>query len=112
MDKKRFEKQRLLRALAESKDLEPFRELILPLVNYDLKRGSGLVRTLMVYFETGSNASETADRLFLHRNSLRYRLERIQTITELDLREPGSGLILQLGLLALNKGADNETKHP
>ena len=105
----------MLKDLAASPELEPFRELLLPLVNYDRERGSGLVRTLSVYFETGSNASETADRLFLHRNSLLYRLERIQTLTGLDLKDRDSGLILQLGLLALSndsRGESDETQHP
>ena len=101
-----------MEVLAASPDLGPFRELVLPLVNYDRERGSGLVRTLTVYFETGTNASKTADRLFLHRNSLLYRLERIQTLTGLDLSNHESRLILQLGLLALNRGEYDETKHP
>ncbi len=112
VDGKRLDGKRLLDDLAVSPDLEPFRDLILPLVDYDRKRGSGLVRTLAVYFETGANASEAADRLFLHRNSLLYRLERIQALTGLDLREPESMLVLQLGLLALRRGERDEAKHP
>ena len=107
-----MDEKRLLEDLAASPDLEPFRDLVIPLVNYDRERGSGLVRTLSVYFETGTNASEAADRLFLHRNSLLYRLERIQALTGLDLRESESMLILQLGLLALRRGERVETEHP
>lgn len=101
-----------MKVLAASPDLRPFRELVLPLVNYDRERGSGLVRTLTVYFETGANASKTSDRLFLHRNSLLYRLERIQELTGLDLRDHESRLTLQLGLLALSRGESDETKYP
>lgn len=101
-----------MEALAASPDLGPFRELVLPLANYDRERGSGLVRTLTVYFETGTNASKTSERLYLHRNSLLYRLERIQELTGLDLRDHESRLILQLGLLALSRGEYDETKHP
>lgn len=102
----------MLEDLATSLELEPFRELVLPLVNYDRERGSGLAQTLSVYFKTGSNASETADRLFLHRNSLLYRLERIQKLTGLNLRDHESRLTLQLGLLALSRGENDETEHP
>ncbi len=102
----------MLEELAASPDLGPFIDIMLPLVNYDRERGSGLVRTLSVYFDTGANASEAAERLFLHRNSLLYRLERIQKLTGLDLRESESRLILQLGLLALSRGERDETKHP
>ncbi len=101
-----------MRVLAASPDLEPFRELVLPLVNYDRERGSGLVQTLTVYFETGTNASKTSERLYLHRNSLLYRLERIQELTGLDLRDHGSRLVIQLGLLSLSRGESDETEHP
>jgi DNA-binding PucR family transcriptional regulator len=40
----------------------------------------------------------------LHRNSLLYRLERIQRLTGLDLKDQGARLALQLGLLTLEKG--------
>ena len=95
---------RLLEELAASPDLAPFGELVRPLVEHDRQRRSDLVRTLRVYFATGANASEAADRLFLHRNSLLYRLERIQRLTGLDLKDPGAGLALQLGLLTLERG--------
>ena len=102
----------LLEDLSRSPDLSPFRKLVLPLVDYDRKRGSDLIRTLSVYFDTGTNASETADRLFLHRNSLLYRLERIQELTGLDLKESDARLALQLGLLANTEGEKNEAQHP
>jgi DNA-binding PucR family transcriptional regulator len=95
---------RLLEDLAGAPDLAPFGELVRPLVEHDRQRRSDLVRTLRVYFATGANASEAADRLFLHRNSLLYRLERIQRLTGLDLKDPGARLALQLGLLTLEKG--------
>ena len=105
--------ERLLRELARSPDLAPFRELVRPLVEHDLERRSDLVRTLHAYFASGTNASEAADRMFLHRNSMLYRLERIQKLTGLDLKDPGASLALQLGLLALEKGEDpDEVEHP
>jgi DNA-binding PucR family transcriptional regulator len=97
--------ERLLEDLAGSPDLAPFGELVRPLVEHDRERRSDLVRTLRVYFATGANASEAADRLFLHRNSLLYRLERIQGLTGLDLKDPSARLALQLGLLTLERGA-------
>jgi DNA-binding PucR family transcriptional regulator len=93
----------LLEELASSQDLAPFRELVRPLVEHDRARRSDLVRTLRAYFATGANASEAADRLFLHRNSMLYRLERIQKLTGLDLKDPRVALALQLGLLTLEK---------
>jgi DNA-binding PucR family transcriptional regulator len=105
--------ERLLRELASSPDLAPFGELVRPLVERDLERRSDLVRTLRAYFAAGANTSEAADRLFLHRNSMLYRLERIHKLTGLDLKNPGASLALQLGLLALEKGEEpDEVEHP
>ena len=89
----------LLKELAHSPDLAPFRGLVEPLAAYDRKRRSDLVRTLRVYLATGANASEAADRLFLHRNSILYRLARIEQLTGLDLKDPHARLALQLALL-------------
>ena len=105
--------ERLLRELAGSPVLAPFGELVRPLVEHDRERRSDLVRTLRAYFAAGANVSEAADRMFLHRNSMLYRLERIQKLTGLDLKDPGASVALQLGLLALEKGeAPDEVEHP
>ena len=99
-----MEAKRLLKKLAASPELSPFAGLVQPLEDYDRERGSDLVRTLAVYFDAGENASEAAERLFLHRNSLLYRLERIQNLTGLDLKDPEVRLALRLGLLTLKRG--------
>jgi DNA-binding PucR family transcriptional regulator len=105
--------ERLLKELARSPDLAPFRGLVRPLVEHDQERRSDLVRTLRAYFAAGANASEAADRMFLHRNSMIYRLARIQGLTGLDLKDPGASLALRLGLLALEKGEErDEAEHP
>jgi purine catabolism regulator len=105
--------ERLLEELARSADLASFGELVRPLVEHDRERRSDLVRTLQAYFAAGTNASEAADQMFLHRNSMLYRLERIQKLTGLDLKDPDASLALRLGLLALEKGEEpDEAEHP
>lgn len=74
---------------------------------YDRERRSDLLKTLRVYFETGANASEAADRLFLHRNSLLYRLARIEELVGLDLKDSRARLALQLGLLFVEHGEES-----
>ena len=105
----------LLQKLSRSEDLAPFEGVVEPLFRYDRERGSDLVRTLRVYFACGSNASEAADTLFLHRNSMLYRLQRIEKLTGTNLKNPRAGLILQLGLLA-EEGRERRntyaTEHP
>jgi len=93
----------MLEELSQSRDLEPFEKLIEPLVAYDQERRSDLIRTLKVYLAAGANASEAADQLFLHRNSLLYRLARIGELTDLDLKDSQARLALQLGLLSLER---------
>jgi DNA-binding PucR family transcriptional regulator len=94
--------QELLKTLASSGELAGFRGLVEPLEEYDRERKGDLIRTLAVFFEANANASEAAETLYLHRNSMAYRLERIQEITALDLKSPENRLALQLGLLATN----------
>ena len=107
-----MEVEALLRELADDPALEPFRALVSPLQEHDRARGSDLVRTLKTYFAAGTNASEAADRLFLHRNSMLYRLERIQKLTGLDLKDDRVALALRLGLLANERGERDATQHP
>lgn len=109
----------LLEDLAASGALEGFRYLIAPLGEYDREHNSDLVHTLRVFFEANANASEAADRLFLHRNSMAYRLERVQNLTGLDLRDCRVRLALQLGLLSMDSEKPGEegdgedaTQHP
>lgn len=90
----------MLEALARSGELKAFRDLIAPLEDYDREHNSDLIRTLTVFFAMNANASEAAERLFLHRNSMAYRLDRIQQITALDLKSPETRLALRLGLIS------------
>lgn len=94
--------------LGRSPDLTPFHELIEPLEVYDREHGSDLIRTLRAFFAANANASEAADRLYLHRNSLPYRLSRIGELTGLDLKDHQARLALQLGLLAATAEATAE----
>ena len=91
----------LLRKLARSPDLAPFRELVEPLAQHDRENASFLIRTLRAYFASGESTSEAAERLFLHRNSVPYRLDRISELTGLDWRDPQARLALKLGLMAM-----------
>lgn len=96
----------LLLELSRSPDLEPFLRAVEPLAERDRARGTDLVRTLNTYLAANGNASEAADRLFLHRNSMTYRLDRVRELTGLDPREPRARLVLQLGLLAMRGEED------
>lgn len=92
-----------LEELSGSASLDVFREMVRPLQRYDRERGSDLVRTLRAFFAANGNASEAAERLFLHRNSFSYRLDRVEGLTGLDLKDHRVRLALQLGLLATDE---------
>lgn len=58
------------------------------LVNYDRKNNKELVETLKTYLDAGGSLQRTAERLYIHRNTLNYRLKRIREITGADINEP------------------------
>lgn len=62
------------------------------------KKGE-LLETLMVYIEENGDVNKVAGRLFIHRNTLRYRLERITDLTNKDPRKVKDLLILYLSIL-------------
>lgn len=55
------------------------------LEEYDQLNDANLTETLSVYLENNCNSQMTAAALYIHRNTLRYRLERISTIIQEDL---------------------------
>ena len=55
--------------------------------------------TIQKFFENNLNVSETSRNLFVHRNTLVYRLEKIKKITGLDLREFDHAIIFKVALM-------------
>lgn len=74
------------------------RLLLAPLAREDADRGNNLLATLRSYYECGARVDFTADRLFLHRNSVRYRLDRIRSLLQLNIDEPQTIAALMLAL--------------
>ncbi|MEI3612408.1 helix-turn-helix domain-containing protein [Pseudogracilibacillus sp. SO30301A] len=56
-----------------------------PILEYSKKSNMDLLHTLKSFLSTNCNAKQTADLLFLHRSSLRYRLEKIEELLHVDL---------------------------
>lgn len=65
---------------------------------YDSDHNTDLLTTLEVYLREGCNAKATADKLFLHVNTVKYRLARIQNLAGIDLQEPETRFNLVLAL--------------
>ena len=55
--------------------------------------------TINKFFENNLNVSETSRKLFVHRNTLVYRLEKIKKLTGLDLREFDHAIIFKVALM-------------
>lgn len=71
------------------------------LVKYDAANNTNFIETLTQYFVNGGNVSNTAKDLYLHRNTLIYRLNLISEILNVDLKDSEKVLELQLGLKAM-----------
>lgn len=59
-----------------------------------------LLETLNAYFENNSNIGLTAEALFTHRNTVKYRLDRVEEITGLNLKNPDDCFKVYLAILA------------
>ena len=58
-----------------------------------------LIRTMSSFFENNLNISETSRKLFIHRNTLIYRLDKIRNLTGLDLRIFEEAIIFKLAIM-------------
>jgi sugar diacid utilization regulator len=93
----------LLPAMSEDPlELQRFyAETLEPLVAYDEQYETDLVQTLETYFESDGNVAGTAAKLYTHRHTVRYRLERIRELCGLDVGSTDGREKLSLGLKAM-----------
>lgn len=59
--------------------------ILYSLMAYDKKYNTNLIQTLEVYLNKNCNLNQTAEILFIHRNTIKYRLQRIEEITNTSL---------------------------
>lgn len=57
------------------------------------------IGTIQKFFENNLNVSETSRKLFVHRNTLVYRLDKIKKLTGLDLREFDDAIIFKVAMM-------------
>jgi sugar diacid utilization regulator len=93
----------LLPAMAEDpRELQGFfDETVAPLVAYDDQYETELVRTLETFLDADGNVAKTSEKLFTHRHTVRYRLERVKELTSLDVSSTDGRERLSLGLKAM-----------
>jgi sugar diacid utilization regulator len=93
----------LFRVLQENpEELEAFYgETLEPVVLYDSRYGTELVKTLTTYLENDASTVKTATGLFAHRHTIRYRLDRVGELTDLDVDKSEDRERLMLGIKAM-----------
>src|SRR4051794_1087829 len=93
----------LLPAMVEDpEELRRFHEeTVAPLVAYDEQYETELVHTLESFLDADGNVAQTAQRLYTHRHTVRYRLERVRELTGLDVSSTDGRERLGLGLKSM-----------
>jgi sugar diacid utilization regulator len=93
----------LLSAMSENPDeLQRFyAETVEPLVAYDEQYETDLMGTLAAFLEADGNVAGTAQRLFTHRHTIYYRLERVRELSGHDVSSSDGREKLSLGLKAM-----------
>jgi GAF domain-containing protein len=77
----------LLRLPFDAAMRDAHRDAVMQVAEYDRQRNTALVRTLEEFLRRRGNISSTAESLYVHPNTLRQRLRRIQELSGLDLRK-------------------------
>lgn len=72
------------------------------LLEYDTNSELQLLNTLQCYFENDERLNVTAEKLFIHINTLKYRIKRIEILTNYDLKKADDKLMLHLALKVYN----------
>jgi sugar diacid utilization regulator len=78
-----------------------FAETLEPVVAYDEQYETDLVQTLETYLDADGNVAGTAQKLFTHRHTIRYRLERVRELSGHDVGSSDGREKLSLGLKAM-----------
>ncbi len=90
---------RLLSKAREKDELVDFaQELLRPLLDYDQENNTFLLQSLQAYLDCNCSVQKTAQKSYLHPNTLLYRLRRIQEITGFNLNDTEDRLNLQIAI--------------
>lgn len=90
---------RIMSRCSDHSELKGFVDGLLgPVISYDSVRSTELVATLEAFLDEGCNLQATADRLFVHVNTLKYRLSRVERLVGINLQDPETRFNLGLAL--------------
>ncbi len=103
----------LLFQVADPDELRAFADQVLgALIAYDRKHQADFVRTLAAYLRHHGSLQNAARELVVHVNTVSYRLQRIETITGLDLQNADDRLAAQIALKILEGLDRSEAPEP
>ncbi len=77
---------------------QSIKKYIDPLILVDRKTSNQLLQTLKVYFDSNRGIRKCATSMYVHHNTIRYRLNQIEKITGLNLDNPNDLFLLELCL--------------
>ena len=73
---------RMLMSYENTAPMQQFaNEVLSPVMQYEKKAHTQLIETMWAYFECDCNLQRTADKLFSHKNTVKYRLHRVEQLT-------------------------------
>lgn len=93
--------ERLLRSVPKETCMEYVRETLGDRLLND-RSSAELLSTVKTFLDSNQNGSEAARSLYIHRNTMMYRLEKFQKLTGLDCSDFAAGMKVRIALLALN----------
>ncbi|MGB8001478.1 MAG: helix-turn-helix domain-containing protein, partial [Anaerobacillus sp.] len=77
-----------------------YNPLLSSIVDYDQKHQSQLMRTLETFLENNLVINRTAEKLFIHRHTLNYRIKQLEKLTGVDIYSYEQRIHIQFALLA------------
>ena len=78
---------------------EYYEHIIQPIEDYDKKNDSSLTAVLRSYLKNNGSVKETADELFIHRNTVNYKINKIEELLNMDLSSLDTRLQLSIGFM-------------
>ncbi|AXI10922.1 PucR family transcriptional regulator [Oceanobacillus zhaokaii] len=92
---------KILLALKDNNYLDAYvNEYLSPVFDYDQKTASNLFETLTVYLECGGSKKDASDRLFIVRQTLYHRIDRLEMLLGKNFMEPSNRLALEVAIKA------------
>jgi len=93
----------VLDILGAKSDLKKFcHPVIFELIEYDKKNNTNYTESLHIYLSKALDTAESAKALYIHYNTMRFRIEKIQTLMGIDLRDSRLLLHLHLSFMILD----------